>query len=418
MPKSNDMTLYSPSLFERFAPPPGRPYLKIEDWAIVYSKRIIEATGRSKIALFTRFSPEYLDYYKALQEAIAKQVPNEQDRPLVVLKIQGDNVEDAQRVHIGFGGGAGPISDAIILEKVSAPPSHEEISIGEKRALIKNRFKDFSAVLYSMPPPRDLSHARRHGKQYLALYQAARQAIPCSTLLLLSNTAHSKKRHFESKFRLGTKDLGPIYDMTIVVAKNIANQSGEQKTLILGTASAGKKKLYQKLLSKEGVNSTYPKGQEPSSRMSSKQFLQHLIDLVKSGKRNELIKIRDDRALTHGEAFVNFVVEQVARTNAQILLFGCTELSMILQATIPQTGTTYKELLKEKLPKNKVYTFVQTAEKFVEIARHQVHEAQRTESRILAALLAPHLRLFGPTRDAEQTEVSERAAVRGLSHFS
>ncbi|HHT0593918.1 TPA: hypothetical protein ACTXXA_002812 [Legionella anisa] len=61
------------------------------------------ALGRHTIALFKNFPPEYVDYYKALQGAIATQRPDEQDRPLICLDIVGRKRKNERTLDVKLG---------------------------------------------------------------------------------------------------------------------------------------------------------------------------------------------------------------------------------------------------------------------------------------------------------------------------
>ncbi len=69
--------------FQIFSPP-NQNVLSPAEWAQNNLKRVL-SLKRRKIALFDNFPSENVDYYKALQEAIAKEIPLEQERPLICL---------------------------------------------------------------------------------------------------------------------------------------------------------------------------------------------------------------------------------------------------------------------------------------------------------------------------------------------
>lgn len=346
--------------YTRFPAPPGDG-LSPEEWAIklLQAPYSLLAVGRKKIALFESFPPEYVDYYKALQEKIAEQIPQEQDRPLICLRMQGGNTQGDVVCNIGLAGGTGPLSDASALESIvkeCSELSHDN-PISENRELIREKMKNFSALMYSMPPPRDLEHAQNDGFIYRSLYKKVREDFPCLSLHILTNTGHTNQWIFDNELVFGSKALGKVDDMTVQVADKIKRQAGDNqaKVLVLGTIAADKARLYPKLLEDRGLVPVLPASDK------DKKYLQHLIDQAKAGRVNAKISENSDR--TWGEAFVDFVVEHKGDT--KYILFSCTELPMILHMPLPGGEKTYFDLLKEKLGEG--YQYYDSEEIFVDI---------------------------------------------------
>jgi len=94
----------------------------------------------SKTRIELSFRPGQWDYYKLLQEKIAKLHPIEGNRPTINLFISNSKNIDKEQ-NIGIAGGTGPLSDAQLLGELveySDPSLWNRIAIN----------------LYSAPPPR------------------------------------------------------------------------------------------------------------------------------------------------------------------------------------------------------------------------------------------------------------------------
>ncbi|TAL65262.1 MAG: hypothetical protein EPN84_01755 [Legionella sp.] len=363
----------STSHYTQLASPNGS--ISPEEWVNSVIDQVIN-TNRKKIAFFDNFPPQYVDYYKALQEAIAVRIPDEQDRPFICLKIQGSNRQnDKTAVDIGMAGGTGPLSDATALVNfvthLSQSDHHE---LGDNRHAIAEKMQNFSGVMYSMPPPRDLSHAKANFKDYRHLYAQVRRDIPCSSLHILTNTGHSNKWVFDSSLFFGSKKHGRVDDMTETVAERI-RQNSSGKVLILGTKAADKAQLYPKLLKARGLEPILPR--ENIDDTAAPVYLQKIIDQAKAGKVNEKMPGKDQ---TCGQAFIDFCVMHVNKTGATSLLFSCTEIPMLLHTIVPNQGNTYLEQLKEALPKNIKFKFYDSEEIFVEAMTEKSRTLQNNPS--------------------------------------
>ncbi|AWN74654.1 hypothetical protein LEAN103870_17625 [Legionella anisa] len=396
-----------PNNYRPFDPPNDKsPPPKV--WAQAVLPDIL-ALGRQKIALFNNFPPEYVDYYKALQEAIAKHHPDEQDRPLICLDIIGrkrknerpldeadprpqeddgrspeDSMEAAPKLQeddgrekapekpkvvryfadIRMAGGTGPLSDATALENLVRQMSkigHAPLN-QETREQIAERMENFSGVMYSMPPPRDKKRLALEGRTYKNLYRDAREDLPCTSLHILTNTGHSNKWVFSWDLFLGQKKFGDVDDMTVKVARRIEDEArNNERVLILGTHEADKKKLYPNLLSNRSIEAILPTGK--FGRHDAKLYLQSIIDQTKAGRVHAHMP---GEPRTCGQAFVDFVVAYAKATRCTSLLFSCTELPMLLH-TPASANQTYFDILKEELAKLNVdFKYYDTEELFVE----------------------------------------------------
>lgn len=343
-------------------------------WVRAHIEEILKTKKDGKIAVFNEFAPEYFDYYVRLQTEIAKRKPDEQDRPYIVLKIQGKNRKDKSNIFdVGLAGGTGPLSDAELLSKLilhrSNKPTNTKMT-PENRTEIANDCKNFSAVLYSIPPPRDFKHLPDF-LRYRDNYSAVREQFPCYSLQLLSNTAHLKIGMFKSNVMLGGGTAGAVDDMTKYVVNVIADETisattqntfhhssqplrteqlsqdrflsvnmQERKILVLGTKLAHEKKLYPNLIGEK--NASHIQGILPQTKLfdyqKAEDRLQKIIDEIKSGKITDAL----------GNTFIDFVIEQIQRTETNALLYSCTEIPLLLGSP-HSTGKTVQELLHKKL---------------------------------------------------------------------
>ncbi len=363
---------FSPQYYTKLNTP--IPSQSQEEWVNSVIEGVL-STERKKIALFDNFPPEYVDYYKALQEAIAKRIPDEQERPFICLNIKGSKRQlDSTTVDIGMAGGTGPLSDATALVNFVSHMSGSGHDGLQNRERVAEKMQNFSGVMYSMPPFRDLSHAYADFKAYRNLYAKARQDIPCSSLHILTNTGHSNKWVFDSSLFFGPKKYGPVDDMTEKVANKIKQESKEgDRVLILGTIAADKAKLYPNLLEARGLSHGLPRDKEPDGT-DAPNYLQRIIDRAKSGKITENMP---DEQRTCGQAFIDFCVKHAEKTGSNSLLFSCTEIPMLLHTEIPGQGNkTYLDHLKESLPAGKSFKFYDSEELFVEAMAGKSQELQ------------------------------------------
>lgn len=103
-------------------PPPNEEPIATWVKAVLRKTALIRLKGKDayhvKIVI-APFPPEHYAYYQALQEAIAKLIPIEENRPTILLKIRGKNRAPQgkadSRVDYGYVGGTGPLSDAALL---------------------------------------------------------------------------------------------------------------------------------------------------------------------------------------------------------------------------------------------------------------------------------------------------------------
>jgi len=287
---------------------------------------------RSKIALIENFPPECVDYYKALQEAIAKKSPDEEYRPLICLNIRGKDRDNSSPADIGMAGGMGPLSDATILEKLF-------------KEMDQNTKDNFSGVMYSMPPPRSFWNQLTSFWGFSSLYKSLREALPCTFLHILSNTGHLGRRAWEEDIVFGGKELGLVYDMTAPVANEIQKVAGPNApVLILGTKRASDNRLYQDLLENRGLQPIVPTGEYEGEEAAD--YLQKIIDQVKAGNVNEKFPGSED---TYGDKFIEFVENYATKNKCNSLLFSCTELPMLLHTHRQGSQETYFDKLQEKL---------------------------------------------------------------------
>lgn len=381
------MSFYLPSVhYVKFSHPDLS--MDPQTWANSIRDKVI-ATGRNKIAVFDNYPPELVDYYKALQEAIAAKIPDEQERPFICLNIKGaSRLNDKGRVDIGMAGGTGPLSDATALvNMVSDMTKIEPGTFAKNREIIAKQMNNFSGVMYSIPPPRDFTHAIADFFNYRALYSQVRKDIPCSSLHILTNTGHSNKWVFDNTLFFGSKKYGAVYDMTEKVADKIQRESPEDKVLILGTVAADKAKLYPKLLEAREIEYTLPEGEV--NNIPARDYLQKIIDQAKAGKITENMP-GENR--TCGDAFVQFCVDYANKTGSNSLLFSCTEIPMLLHTEILGERGTYLDKLNASLPQDKQFKLYDSEEIFVEEMAKQSQSLQDNPSlRIKLPLDAPEL---------------------------
>jgi hypothetical protein len=365
--------------------------------------------GKKYIAFFPKFPPEYVNYYEALQQAIAKKIEAEEDRPCICLQLKGRNLRQRDalnvRATVGLAGGTGPLSDATALcnlfDKLSG--TDHATPWDEKANTIGKAMQDFSGVLYSMPPPRSKSKAFKNMKRYLSLYADARRFLPCTSLHILTNTGHLNKGLFSKKLILGSEAYGKVCDMTERVVDKIADENNCANVLILGTLEAHNKKLYANLLKTRAPTLNYylptwegdyeqgkdqvdfdplkdeikeylpldesevgielsnlilkdgdspleiPRPEIAEKKDSAREYLQLIIDKVKAGHVDTEMVGRDNIKRTWGAEFVRFVVEQF-NPDCDTILFSCTELPMLLHTKDPENSKqTYFQTLKNEI---------------------------------------------------------------------
>ena len=233
-------------------------------------------------------------YYVTLQHELARQVPQESKRPCIDLRIHGTSSKSS----VAILGGMGPLSDARILECVISR--------------LKGNKMEGDIHLLSAPPPRTFIEILTGLPSYLIqlrrfLHQDHHMVY------LASNTAHI---HYRFLNWLGKNN---IVDLTAYIADQAKSATDDACVLILGTKKAHDELLYDSRLEQKGVRFI-------SISFSQQLVVQEAIDKIKEG-------IKDD-----SDEKIYSLVEEIVRMRyrenkpVNILLIGCTELSILLEA--------------------------------------------------------------------------------------
>ncbi len=312
-----------------------------------------------------RLKPADWGYYLALQQEIAKLIPEESKRPTIDLAVTNTSSNTA-RASIGIAGGTGPLSDSELLKLIMESLNSET---NRKKKLDWNQF---AINLYSAPPPRNASEGWSRGISYVeGLTGFATRGH--DKYFLASNTAHSKMSNFRELVSLtilrrgiGQKE-GAVVDLVDYVASQVASKDD---VLILGTLRAYKDHLYPNYLSKRGLRAADLSVDAPSSSGGEAQRslgnyytvenlerateLQGLIDLAKEGNIEEV-----------GDKVRDFIIREVKRIEASQrslrkvkpikIILGCTELPMALRGDIMnRLNYELQKTLPQKNSKRKI----------------------------------------------------------------
>ncbi len=163
-----------------------------------WAAQVIKASGISRrdcsgICISLHILPENIGRYVALQEKIAKIIPEESHRPTLDVLISRPGIKPSRR--LGIVGGVGPVSDAHITEKM--------IRMSQERG---DNLDNVQVHLFSSPPPGSIFEKVSRGLTYLDDL-ASFTKKDHDFLVLASNTAHCNLTHFNHGGRLATPAL-------------------------------------------------------------------------------------------------------------------------------------------------------------------------------------------------------------------
>lgn len=301
--------------------------------------------------MIENFPPHQFHFYQLLQQEIAKKIPIEANRPTIHLKIRGANrsLDRHTAPDYAYMGGTGPLSDAAALGGIMA-----EYHLHKKN----KSFDNFSADLFSCPPPRDGKIART--KHYLQTVKNFMSECDSEHFCLLSNTAHLNINKVKKLLILSTagRKTPKVENLVDKIVSEIGSEQGWEKTgklsenshiLVCGTDVAHDRQLYPKKFIRKNINSHLP---------TDKDQLQRLIDSIKGGKVNEPDAAFGNK--TPGEELVDFIIEQMQIVGKKTeilpthLLLSCTELPMGFHTEL---SPELMEKYKNELPGEPIKTY-------------------------------------------------------------
>ncbi|MFK7824459.1 MAG: aspartate/glutamate racemase family protein [Oligoflexales bacterium] len=247
---------------------------------------------------------EKIKTYKKIQEEIAKQIPNEYDRPIIELKVFFNHKKQAlPNIKIGILGGIGPLSDANIMEKLL------------ERLESSNSDHRFMIHLLSMPPPRSLWEQIKGGLSYIGrLYNFG--SLNYENYFLASNTAHLHHGKFS---RLVKTSVFHLPDAVLHRIKQHPMLNKEAKILVLDTSQANKSRLYQDLFLEQGITFT-------NLNKLHREKLEHWITKIKASA----ISSQENRQ------FFLFISELCTHYQSKAIILACTEIPLALSDYIPR----------------------------------------------------------------------------------
>jgi aspartate/glutamate racemase len=295
--------------------------------AIYFSKFIKQRTDKLRYEL--TISPDQVHLYQKLQQEIAKQIPNEHERPTITVNVLGNKrLNNPQKPDLGLLGGMGPLSDSNILKQMV------------DKANVNNGADNMFIKLYSAPPPRQVEKKTSYGHwfshlKYYFLGLKNFGASGCQKYAMLSNTAHSNFSKFKRFLKQPSEAIHLVNEISAEICQDHPN-----KVLILGTSMAAQTQLYSKSL-KAQSSSAIPV--MPQTNVQSQ--LQNHIDQVKSGTDDEQSR----------QEFLDLIFDQIKQTaqsggnrDPTHVILGCTEIPYFLDKKL-ENGKTYKDALLDKM---------------------------------------------------------------------
>lgn len=198
---------------------------------------------------------------------------------------------------IGIIGGMGPQTD-VLLQKliIEATPAKKD--------------QDYFQVLcFSNPkiPDRTQSLEQDDGRRYVAAIRKTARALIGSSVNVLAipcNTAHARLARIQQGLHV------PIIDMVSVTARTLRTRYPTvQRVGILATDGTLRTQLYEHALAEVGITQCAPHIEDQKKIMGS-------IYRIKAGERVPAITILP-------------IIERLLKNNAEVVITGCTELSLL-----------------------------------------------------------------------------------------
>lgn len=233
-------------------------------------------------------------------------LPEEAMRPVIFLDLYGEHVMKSSFVHVAILGGMGPISDASLLNKVISKISANNGDTTNVRI-----------HLLSAAPPRRLIRILTTSLSYLLRVHSFLQS-PYSVIFLASNTAHI---FYSLMNYLGNGNVYNLCQDVALAAKLELARCGcpEGAVLILGTALARSRQLYDTYLSQYGI---------PFVNVSNlqDQHIQNQINIIKSGGHaDDTVPSIIESILTASRIATP---HNLSAASIGLILLGCTELPL------------------------------------------------------------------------------------------
>lgn len=320
--------------------------------------------------------PSKVCYYRQLQQLIALHIPVEENRPTIIMRVRGtlvaSTLKNAEQVCLV--GGTGPLSDAEFIENIVEKLSDEE------RDLVNLK-------LISAPPPRSVKLCRF--RSYIKLLKSQIQQTNAQRYYLLSNTAHLNMTPVNELLDQYGAPAAHVVDLVNRIVENMVARVQDDTilkpaALILGTSLAAKGQLYASRLFETEIS---PRSPLTNLRYScavidylgagnAQSILQEFVSIIKKGyfhrawmdskighlrtlvNRAEFREhILDNPPLTVGEAFLDFILHQLAvHQSVEMVILGCTELPLLLHSKVPKNlaqpeCSNYQQLFFHKLAK-------------------------------------------------------------------
>lgn len=289
-----------------------------EVWAqkVLSAFNILDNRNHTETFIRLHLVPSQVEYYKHLQEEIAKIIPNEWDRPAIEVEISKPNI--IPRYTCCIGGGVGPLSDAEIVTKAVGEINKKALeNIRKGNYPIIDPWDDARIVLYSAPSP------MRGVKQLLNLpklfpwWNRVQEFMTrwdrnypgqTTSYVLASNTVHVHM----PKLRALAKEH--LFNAVESFAEGIEqhNKNGGE-VMYLGTTEAYNKKLFPTVFDKNHIKYR-------SVDSKTQDVIQGIINKTKSMQ----LKTEDRKDLK------SIITETIGSTPPRYLLLGCTELPMAL----------------------------------------------------------------------------------------
>ncbi|MGY0219785.1 aspartate/glutamate racemase family protein [Endozoicomonadaceae bacterium StTr2] len=318
-------------LLQRMKPKPGE---NPAAWAndLLNKNSILEGNNYCQEVLPLELDPDQVDYYCALQHAIAQRLPKESHRPTIDLNIIGSKArQEGVACSLGILGGVGPLSDAEITRKTFSNLKNVDFSTEHLRVNV-----------FSCPPPRDAQEKIVDGPEYLANIKRFANRNH-EAYVVACNTAHV---NFNKIRQLGLWQAK--HTVNHLCQKIHDDNPKATGVLVLGTKQAYDKKLYPLALNRKGVKAL------PISSEQEQAELQDIINATKAkGDTSEKERLYE---LTRRQ------IENARKQNKKVshVLLGCTELPMAL-------GPEYMKKLEQEFGVKAVDTETEFAKIFSEI---------------------------------------------------
>lgn len=296
----------------------------LKNTVLTHVQRLLQQGKRpADLRVIADIRPKQVPQYVALQEALAQLLPDEFNRPTLMLTVRGAKRGSQHDVpDFGLLGGIGPLSDANMLQrfvKDQADPDHIHLQ------------------LLSAPPPRPAERKQGTYLRHLHNYLGAMRAffkLPHKRAALLSNTAHVNFKMLGAFF--APRNAINLVEKNVLAIKALA----PDRVLVLGTLEASKQALYPKAFKQHGIAYTMPVDEENKPSLAAQRSMQAIIDQAKQGNREIAANI-----------LLNFIKAQVNTSQPSHIFLSCTELTLLADTKL-RNGKSMADTLRTWLDKH------------------------------------------------------------------